>query len=320
MALTFEENEYVIPRGKVYFDPWDTSDATTGERYIGNCPGVTINISSQKSDHYNSEGGLREKDASVLIQVDRAGTLNCDNMSLENLQLFLSGTQETVSQTSTPVSNEALTVITGRYYQLGQSTSNPAGARGISSVVVEAAASAWTAATAYAAGAIVKPTTGSGLHYYRCTVAGTSHASTEPTWPTNGSTVTDGAATWEDAGTLLMVAGTDYNTDLDLGRLQILATVGAVATPIVVDYSRPAKTWEQVKTGSTGELYGALRIVADNASGENRDFYMPKVTLQPNGDLPIIQDGTDYASMTFQLEVLKPANAEAIYMSGRPAA
>jgi len=40
----------------------------------------------------------------------------------------------------------------------------------------------WLASTAYALGALVKPTTYNG-HKYECTTAGTS-GTTEPTWPT----------------------------------------------------------------------------------------------------------------------------------------
>lgn len=57
----------------------------------------------------------------------------------------------------------------------------------------------WLPNTAYALGTIVLPTTPNG-HYYRVTTAGTSHASTEPTWVTNGATNTDGTAVWTDQG------------------------------------------------------------------------------------------------------------------------
>ena len=55
----------------------------------------------------------------------------------------------------------------------------------------------WVAATVYALGAIVTPTVSNG-YKYKVTVAGTSHATTEPTWPTGGvgSTVVDGTVTW----------------------------------------------------------------------------------------------------------------------------
>ena len=55
----------------------------------------------------------------------------------------------------------------------------------------------WVANTAYAVGDFVKATTYNN-HTYLCTVAGTSHATTEPTWlTTNGSTQTDNTVTWK---------------------------------------------------------------------------------------------------------------------------
>lgn len=68
------------------------------------------------------------------------------------------------------------------------------------SAATPVAPTAWQASTAYAVGDFVAPTTGNG-HYYRCTAAGTS-GSSEPTWPTDGTTVTDGGVTWEDYGDL----------------------------------------------------------------------------------------------------------------------
>ena len=56
----------------------------------------------------------------------------------------------------------------------------------------------WVAATAYVAGDYVRPTTLAKFtgYVYKCTTAGTSHASTEPTWPTtSGGTVTESGST-----------------------------------------------------------------------------------------------------------------------------
>jgi len=59
---------------------------------------------------------------------------------------------------------------------------------------------AWIANTVYAVNASVIPTV-SNSYCYKCTVGGTSHAATEPTWPTTiGATVTDGSVTWECDG------------------------------------------------------------------------------------------------------------------------
>ena len=56
----------------------------------------------------------------------------------------------------------------------------------------------WEAATPYAEGDIIVPTTGKETgFFYECTTAGTSHATTEPTWPTVlGETVVDNTVVW----------------------------------------------------------------------------------------------------------------------------
>ena len=62
------------------------------------------------------------------------------------------------------------------------------------------ARSAWVANTAYSVDDVVIPNTING-YQYRCTVAGASHATTEPTWGTAlGVTQTDGTVTWEMDG------------------------------------------------------------------------------------------------------------------------
>lgn len=260
MAIQNVTNEYQIPRGRVFFDQFDANEALTGEVPFGNCPSFSVSIESEKSDHYSSESGLRQKDASVTVEVNRTATITCDNISAANLARYLAGTVETVTQEIGTVTDETITVYEGRQYQLGRTTSNPAGVRNVTDVVV-----------------------------------------------TNS------------AGTVTHVLNTDYAVDLELGRLQILAG-GAIAdaASIKVDYARPAKTWTRIKTGSNTELAGAIRVISDNASGENRDFYMPKVNLTPNGELPVVTSETDYVSMEFTVEILKPANADAIYVDGRP--
>jgi len=57
-------------------------------------------------------------------------------------------------------------------------------------------AATWVANTAYSLNDMVIPTTPNG-YYYVCTTAGTSHATTEPTWTTDiGDTFNDGTVVW----------------------------------------------------------------------------------------------------------------------------
>lgn len=69
-------------------------------------------------------------------------------------------------------------------------------------LITAANATAWAANTAYKRGQLVRKMTTNG-HLYRCIVAGSSHASTEPTWPTNpGEDISDNTAKWEEAGSM----------------------------------------------------------------------------------------------------------------------
>jgi len=72
---------------------------------------------------------------------------------------------------------------------------------------------AWAAATSYPAGAIVRPTSANG-RTYRAMNAGTSHASTQPTWPTTqGGEVTDNGITWRETGYSGEATGYYFNDD-----------------------------------------------------------------------------------------------------------
>lgn len=261
MPIQHVENEYLISRGRVYFDPFDDSEQLTGEIPLGNCPGATITISTEKAEHFSSETGLRQKDMSIVTQVDRTGKLTCDNFSPSNAALWLSGIREAKTQAATPVTGEARAVVPGRQYQLGATTANPLGVRNVTAVTVK-----------------------------------------------------------NSAETTTYVAGTDYNVDLETGRVQIIEGGAIVAGNVKFGYTPVAASFDAVKSGGKSELQGALRIVSDNATGGNRDWYLPKVTLAPSGDLALIAEGTDVVTMEFDLEVLKGANTEAIYCNGRPVA
>lgn len=141
----------VLGRGELYFDPFVTGTTTkTGERYIGNTTELNINIESDKRDHFSSDRGIREKDRSVILELRRQGTFTTDNMATENLAMFLLGDVSTVTQTSGSVTGEGLAdVIKGRYYQLGATSTNPQGVRGVSSVTVKKGATVLVADTDY---------------------------------------------------------------------------------------------------------------------------------------------------------------------------
>ncbi len=61
----------------------------------------------------------------------------------------------------------------------------------------------WTINTAFILDDIVVPPVANG-HKYKCTVAGTTHASAEPVWPLGaGAAVVDGTVTWTEDGAMV---------------------------------------------------------------------------------------------------------------------
>lgn len=137
MPIIHVQNQYVIPRGRMYFDPFDANGALTGEFALGNCPDVNIAIETDKWEHFSSEQGLQEKDGGGSIRVNRTGEVNCDNFSPRNVALWLSGEHTVATQAATPVTGELRTVLPGRIYQLGSTDANPLGVRNVTAITVK---------------------------------------------------------------------------------------------------------------------------------------------------------------------------------------
>lgn len=137
-----DTKNYVLGKGKLYFAQWAsaTDETTSGMRYLGNTTEFNLTVASETLDHYDSDEGVNTKDSSVQTQLNRTGTITTDNMSDENLAMFLLGDVGSVSQAATPVTGEYLNggiALNGEYYyQVGESASNPSGVRGIGSVTV----------------------------------------------------------------------------------------------------------------------------------------------------------------------------------------
>lgn len=97
----------------------------------------------------------------------------------------------------------------------------------------------WEAATTYAEGQQVVPTTLNG-YIYRCITAGDSHATTEPTWPTTiGGDVTDNTAEWE-----CYLAENVSNGYVSNCYVQVLASV----TEALTDWGRGVYTLQVLDT------------------------------------------------------------------------
>lgn len=138
MALVSQRTpEYVLGRGKVYFAQF-TSGQTPGPfRYMGNTPEFNLTIESETLDHFSSDEGIREKDDSVALEVTRSGSLICDDIQAENIALFFFGSTQMLSTVAAlSQSEDFVGANQGDVFQLGLTTGNRVGTRGINNFVL----------------------------------------------------------------------------------------------------------------------------------------------------------------------------------------
>lgn len=321
--------QLIVPAGQLFIDVI-VAGKYSGERYLGKTDSFTVSVAGEQLQEFTMESGIKELADSTLIGVTRTAKMTVKQVSRENLGLFLAAAYGVQIQSASTVTDEALTVLPDRYYQLGRADANPSGVREVSAVSVSAgeAAVVWTATATKALGAYVRKATGATV-FHVATTAGTTGAS-EPAWPTApGATVTDGTVVWTTVGILAPTPDTDYTVDAALGRLYVLPTArvhATLGTPWTVDYTRAAREREQIKTAGAVDATAALRLISNNVRGEQRDWYMPKCALTPGGEFPLKTENPAYVALPFDISILKPdagaagEDIAAIYLDGRAVA
>lgn len=134
---------YTLGRGRLYFDLFKSGTNTgQGERYLGNTPSFAPSNETENLDHYSSEQGIRQKDASVMLQIDQNGAFTCDDITSANIALFFLGELErqTVVASQQNISS-FVDIKRGRYFQIGMSDGSPAGTNHVDNVVLGVAPS-----------------------------------------------------------------------------------------------------------------------------------------------------------------------------------
>jgi hypothetical protein len=149
---------YVVGAGKLFFNQFlaGTKTLEGGSRYLGNSPELSLSQSEDKLDHYNSDGGIKVKDASVSLQNDQTGSFSLDDISPENLALWFRGAVQSNVIAGGAVVDEGHVAKLGTYIQLGLTTGNQIGAKNVSLVSVKIGAAVIAAAGNYE----VDPVTG----------------------------------------------------------------------------------------------------------------------------------------------------------------
>ena len=121
-------NNTVIGAGECFIELLET-DATKGERYLGDTPSGVLRIETEETTVIAGDGPTPRTLARVVSNITRAFEVNLQDLSIENLALFVLGETGTQADEAIPVTQAkgAIIVQTGRWYQLGVSASKPAG-------------------------------------------------------------------------------------------------------------------------------------------------------------------------------------------------
>lgn len=125
----------------------------------------------------------------------------------------------------------------------------------------------WVDTTAYSLGDCVEPVTPNGYRY-RCTTAGTSHATTEPTWPTTvGSTVTDGTVVWT------MVSAVHAVTEVTLALTEGGLDVNTPGAALALGHT--------ITSGTSNKKTIWVRVI-NNVNTVSNNYSTPEISLRFN--------------------------------------
>jgi hypothetical protein len=297
MALQSLTNAY-IGKGGVYLDQRANS---TGAFALGNVKSLSLAIETDRKARVDYQGaGGGELDVIERI-TSMTGEMVVDDIKAQNLALALRGSVDAFA--SGPVSGEAITLYSGSRAFFAHIPDPDVAVTVTVAVVAE-----WAAETAYALGAKIVD----GGRLYSATVAGTS-GSTEPTWPTNGSTVTDGTVTWKDLGTTTLVEDTHWQrTRTGIEPVATATQFDSYGTALTVAYTRNAQSAVQALTDSGTEYRMYFDSLNEADSGNPGIDRFHRVKFSPTSGLDRI--GDEFGEITLAFTVLKD---ESITASGK---
>lgn len=365
-------NDYAVGRGKVYFDRFLPGTMTsTGERYFGNTPTFSDGVTVTNLDHFSSDQGIKEKDKSIVLQIENTISMSTDNMQFDNLAVWFSGDNLAEDVAAETGLTQEVSATLGNFYQLGTTDDRPEGCGYVLNVVatttvgvaatgsytftgqptadtdtVTIAGHAITFKTSGATGAQVniggsKEATAAALRTYintnTVTLGVTANADSgavvnlvanAPGTAGNSITTVKSSTAITVSGTTLSggAASTTIDTDnfdinLTTGRVQILPGAADISNGDLVTFTYDTTAISgRVRVVAQGEaIYGALRYIADNATGDNKDQYIPYCKISPDGALPL--KGDTWTEMTFTVEALKksPTTPRIIITEGQNA-
>lgn len=135
-AQSLHRDNVLIGSGRVFLDVRDADGNLTGERYLGDAVGATLNVESERATVFSGSGPVARQLVDKLRQQTRSMQVTLHDMSMENLALFLAaGDPKAAADAAQAVADEVIGPVTpGRWYQLGASDAKPAGVLAVTAI------------------------------------------------------------------------------------------------------------------------------------------------------------------------------------------
>ena len=275
--------------GDLYLDRLANDGSSTGFVLAGNATQFAIQEETETKERISTG---RETYGQALdtasIKKPAKITISLDELHKDNLAMALLGDVADLNQGSGTSETETITAKLGKFIQLSKSNLAEANFK----VENEDGASApdWIASTGYILNDTVVPSTPNG-HYYKCTTAGSSDVS-EPTWTTDGSTVSDGSVVWTDMGVIEYTADTDYTINYRIGLVKPMSS-GSITEgeSLQVTYDFNAISGSLIAGSSQPTIKTKLMLDGRNAAdGKAVMVRVDEAILTPSSEVDFLSD------------------------------
>lgn len=110
---------YMVGKGKVYFDRFDEDGNSTGELDLGNDPSFALTPENEELEHFSSMAGVKTLDLTAIISSELNGKFTLDEININNLCIALLGDQvEYINQGDGNVNGEPIVGRLGKWVKL----------------------------------------------------------------------------------------------------------------------------------------------------------------------------------------------------------
>lgn len=290
--------------GALFIDRLNADGTKTGLMLLGNATKLEIKPDGEVKEQLSKgRGTYGQVIATATLPKPTQISVDLNQLDETVLAMAFMGDVQVLNESAGSVTDEEVVALSvGKYVDLAK--------RNLAETNLDVRkkdgenAPDWAATTAKTLNSFVVPATPNG-HYYRCTVAGTT-GSSNPTWPTNGTTVTDGTVTWVDMGLIEMTLNTDYDVHYRLGMLRPL-TGGAIdaGDVLLVDYDHSAVSGKRIRGATQPTIKARLVLDGQNfVDGKDNRVEIYEAQLKPTSAVDFLAD--DFTALSLEGTLVTP--------------